>query len=243
MPESAGCFVAVAEGELRGQVRRISHDSRNAVRVLIADADDETRSLYRESLRLAGCDVVDAADGRDALVKALSHRPTLVITETRLPMFDGYALCEVLRRDSMTSGVPILVVTTETQPTELDRARAAGADVVLTKPVPLDALLKEIQRLLQQPQRPNESGKAAHVSPEHHRATLVKAHPRFDTTTPPATPPDLVCPSCDTALVYEHSHVGGVSSRHPEQWDDYTCPASCGMFVYRHRTRKLRRAG
>ena len=221
----------------------LSRNSRGGVRVLIADADDDTRSLYRESLKLAGCDVVDAADGRDALVKALCHRPSVVITETRLPIFDGYALCEVLRRDSMTRGVPILVVTTETRPTELDRARDAGADVVLTKPVPLDVLLKEIQQLLQQPQRSNESGKAARVSKEQRRASLAKAHLRFETTTPPATPPDLICPSCDTPLVYEHSHVGGVSSRHPEQWDDYTCPASCGTFVYRHRTRKLRRAG
>ena len=215
--------------------------SRPVVRVLLADADADTRLLYRESLQPAGCDVVDAADGRDALVKALSVRPTLVITETRLPILDGYALCEILRRDSITRSVPILVVTTEARPTELDRARDAGADVVLTKPVPLDVLLKEIQRLLQP--SPNESGKAARVSKEHRRTPLVKAHLRFETITPPATPPDLMCPSCDTKLTYNCSHVGGVSNRHPEQWDDYTCPASCGTFVYRHRTRKLRRAG
>ncbi len=220
---------------------KISHGSRDGVRILIADSDDDTRSLYRESLTLAGCDVVDAADGRDASVKALSHRPAVVITETRLPIFDGYALCEVLRRDSMTRSVPILVVTTEMRPTELARARAAGADSVLNKPVSLDALLKEVQRLLRHSQRPIESGKAARK--EDRRASLAKAHPRFETKLPPAEPPDLVCPSCDTPLVYQRSHVGGVSGRHPEQWDHYTCPASCGTFEYRQRTRKLRRAG
>jgi CheY-like chemotaxis protein len=56
---------------------KIVHDSRSAVRILVADPDDDTRSLYRESLRLAGCDVVEAAGGRDALVKASSHhRPS-----------------------------------------------------------------------------------------------------------------------------------------------------------------------
>src|SRR5687768_6921014 len=118
-----------------------SHDSRSAARILVADTDDDTRSLYRESLGLTGCDVVEATDGRDALVKALSHRPTLVITETRLPFFDGYALCEVLRRDSMTRTVPILVVTAEKSPPDLDRARDAGADGVLIKPVSPRALL------------------------------------------------------------------------------------------------------
>jgi predicted RNA-binding Zn-ribbon protein involved in translation (DUF1610 family) len=40
--------------------------------------------------------------------------------------------------------------------------------------------------------------------------------------------------------VYEQSHIGGVSAKHPEQWDDFICP-TCGTFEYRHRTRKLRR--
>jgi two-component system cell cycle response regulator DivK len=225
----------------------ISCERGSAVRILVADADDDTRSLYRASLNMAGCDVVDAADGRDALVKALSYPPTLVITETRLPIFDGYALCQVLRRDSITRTVPILVVTAEKRPTELDRARDAGADAVLIKPVSSDALLNEIQRLLRRPETPpGESATptraAAHSSIERRHKPLVKAYQRFETRTPPSQPPDLVCPSCDSPLIYERSHVGGVNGTHPEQWDDYTCPASCGTFVYRQRTRQLRRA-
>lgn len=223
--------------------KQIAHDSRGAVRVLVADADDKTRSFYCESLKLAGCDVVHASDGRDALVKALSHRPTLVITETRLPLFNGYELCEELRRDSTTRGVPILLVTTETRPTELDRARKAGADVVFNKPVSLDVLLQAIQQLLLASTQSNESATPDGASTEPRRTSLAKAHPRFETRTPPAAPLELVCPSCGSPLIYKSSHVGGISSRHPEQWDDYTCPASCGTFVYRHRTRKLRRAG
>jgi hypothetical protein len=148
-------------------------------------------------------------------------------------------MCEVLRRDSMTSSVPILVVTTETRPTELDRARDAGADSVLTKPVSLDALLQEIRRLLRSRERPNASATTAHESSESH-TSLVKAHLPLETKSPPAKPPDLVCPSCDAPLVYKHSHIGGISSRQPEQWDHYTCPASCGTFEYRQRTCRLR---
>jgi hypothetical protein len=68
----------------------------------------------------------------------------------------------------------------------------------------------------------------------------VRARERFTTTTPPLPPPELVCPSCDQKLAYECSHVGGVSDRHPEQWDAFRC-TSCGSFEYRQRTRKLRR--
>jgi two-component system chemotaxis response regulator CheY len=196
---------------------KVPHDHRRTVCLLVTDADDDAQSPYRESLWLAGCEVVDAADGRDALVKALVRPPTVVIIETRLPVFDGHALCEMLRRDSATRRVPILVVTTETRPTELDRARTAGADGVLVKPVTPDALLNEMQRLL-------TSSRSLHSkSPTH------KAHP------------ELLCPSCNHWLRYQHSHIGGINDRHPEQWDYYVCSASCGPFQYRQRTRKLRR--
>jgi CheY-like chemotaxis protein len=139
------------------------HDHRGPIRILVADADADTRSLYGEALTYVGCDVVDAADGRDALVRALTHRPTVVITAARLPVFDGCALCEVLRRDAMTRTVPILVVTGETRPAELNRAIAAGADAILIKPATPDALLKEIQRLLARPVEPPPR-ESAHLS-------------------------------------------------------------------------------
>jgi hypothetical protein len=67
----------------------------------------------------------------------------------------------------------------------------------------------------------------------------VRAFQRFKTTTPPLEPPELVCPACDHKLQYQGSHLGGVSDRHPEQWDEFRC-AACGPFEYRQRTRKLR---
>jgi len=120
--------------------------SRRTHRILVADTDGETRAQYRASLH--GCDVIEATDGRDAMVKALSRRPALVITEVGLPIMDGYALCEVLRRDSTTRTVPILLVTTPTTIPALDRARAIGVDGVLTKPVTPDALREAVERLL-----------------------------------------------------------------------------------------------
>jgi DNA-binding response OmpR family regulator len=234
-------------------VAKVPRDHRSTVCILVADADDDTWSLYRESLWLAGCDVVDAADGRDALVKALVHPPTVVIIETRLPIFDGHALCEVLRRVSTTRTVLILVVTTETRPAELDRARVAGADAVLVKPLSPDALLNELQRLLTRSRDLHSestthrataaegSGRLLAQSAVTERKALAKAHRRFQTTTPLARPRELLCRSCDRPLTYEHSHTGGVSDHHPEQWDYYVCSASCGTFQYRQRTRKLSR--
>ena len=59
------------------------------LRVLVADSDPDTRALYQTTLRLAGCEVIEASDGRDALTKALVQPPTLIISELRLPLVVG----------------------------------------------------------------------------------------------------------------------------------------------------------
>jgi CheY-like chemotaxis protein len=215
--------------------------------ILAADADPDTRALYRDSFTRAGCDVVEASDGREALVKAITHPPTLVITEISLPFIDGYALCEILRRDLTTADIPILVVTTESRPGQIDRARKAGADVVLIKPAPIEHILNEIRRLVAGEPAAATSANAATqpdgasnrlVRSKHHKF-LSRSFPRMATTTPPASPPELRCPSCDRPLTYERSEIGGVSHRHLEQWDYYAC-AKCGRFQHRQRTRTLR---
>ena len=78
-----------------------------ATRILVVDPDDDTRTLLATALRLADCDVFEARDGREALAKALSDPPALVLTETTMPFLDGYALCRILRADVTTRSVPI----------------------------------------------------------------------------------------------------------------------------------------
>lgn len=215
--------------------------------ILIVDPDPDTRELYRYYLSLVGTPVVEATDGREALVKALTDPPTLVLTELRLAYVEGPDLCDILRRDELTAGVPILVVTADTRADALERVKHAGASAVLTKPASPESILAEVQRLIGGTSKP-EGGDGHAVAPQapardtrpSHRATLTKQHQRFTTTTPPTPPPSLLCPSCDATLRYERSHVGGVSSRHQEQWDYYTC-LTCGTFQFRHRTRRLRR--
>jgi two-component system, chemotaxis family, chemotaxis protein CheY len=201
-------------------------------RILVADGDADTRAMYRDCLRVLDGDVIEAADGRSALVSALVHRPSLVITDARLPGFDGYDLCDVLRRDLVTRTIPILVITSESMPSELARARDVGADAVLVKPVTSHSLLKEADRLLKQPPaHPTSPGLP--IEPGARRVTANKAHVRAKTVSRPIPPRDLVCPSCDWPLTYEHSYLGGVSAKYSEQWDHYVCDRACGTFEYR----------
>jgi len=215
-------------------------------RVLLVEPDEDVRALYRDALRAEGWSVVEAADGRDALTMALVSPPALVITEIRLPIVSGPALCEILRRDCITSTVPIIVVTAAARDAALDRPDLIGADRILAKPATPDRLLDEVRRLIavgrtlpRDHAGTSDPAPAPPVSSRTKRIALTKLHQRFATTEPPASPPSLFCPSCDRPLVYEHSDIGGVSSKNGEQWDTFTC-ASCGRFEYRHRTRKLR---
>lgn len=216
------------------------------LRVLLIDRDEDTRQLYARYLKLAGCDIDEAYDGRDGLVKALSRHYDVIVTDTRVPGIDGYQLCDLLRGDPTTHVVPIIVITGEAYPGDLERARRAGANVVLVRPCLPETLLLEIRRV-RHASRNSAPRNLASFESTHgtggRRTTLSRAHRRGDTTTPPAIPPTLVCPACDQPLAYQRSHVGGVSDRHPEQWDYYQCPAGCGTFQYRQRTRKLRPAG
>ena len=213
-------------------------------RILVVDPDDDTRSLYREWLPICGCEVVEATDGREALAEALVRPPALVVTEMRLPFIDGYALCDILRRDHATKGVPILVVTSEARASELTRARTAGATAVLVKPATPEQILAEMQRLLVdgtagQELVPEVQPEEAAAPPVPRQRRASKSLVRVATTTPPLAPPPAICPGCDRMLTYRHSHLGGVSEREREQWDSYAC-AGCGTFEYRHRTRRLR---
>src|SRR5688572_7367947 len=117
--------------------------------VLLVDRDDDTRRMYAEYLKIDAWRVDEAGDGREALAKAISTRPDIVVTETRLPGINGFDLCDLLRRDVTTSRIPIVFVTADASRTELEHAKSAGADSVLTKPCLPEHLARELRRVIE----------------------------------------------------------------------------------------------
>jgi CheY-like chemotaxis protein len=198
------------------------------------DGDADTCELYREVFVQHGWAVSEASDGREALVRAFSEQPSIVVTELWLPFIDGVTLCRLLRRDALTTNIPIVVVTSETRDSYLQHAERAGANALLKKPSTPNVIMAEMDRLTQTIAAP-----PTFTPPAGARQSLAKQHQRFETASPNEAAPHLVCPMCATPLIYEKTFFGGVSRRHPERWDRLTCPR-CGEFSYRHRTRKLR---
>jgi len=74
-------------------------------------------------------------------------------------------------------------------------------------------------------------------TPEAHKPPKRTGRPPVVTSTPETAPPGLLCPTCDRPLVYRRTVIGGVKPL--ERWDYFEC-GTCGAFVYRDRTRKLR---
>jgi DNA-binding response OmpR family regulator len=227
------------------------------VRALLVDRDPATRRMYAEYFAYASWVIEEADDGREALAKAITSLPDIIVTNTRLPGINGFDLCTLLRRDAATRAIPIVVVTGDTLDADVKRAHIAGADAVLVNPCLPETLLTEIRRLLEQSSSLRERSRLARErlhdeflrsdrlierSREMGRRTMLsKTHTRHDTTTPSVQPPALVCPDCDLPLRYLRSHIGGVNARNPEQWDYFECTRGCGSFQYRERTRKLRK--
>lgn len=220
---------------------------------LLVNRDSDTRAKYAEFLRLCGQEVDEARDGREALAKALSLHPDVIVTGTRLPGISGVDLCKLLRRDVMTAMIPIIFTTCDpSEAGDADRAVRAGATSVLTTPCLPDRLASEIQQILIRLHTFDEESTVGAAAPPagpepvhdaqstNRRVMLNHVHGRGMTTEPPIRPRALVCPSCCQPLQYARSYIGGVSARHAEQWDYFECNTGCGTFQYRQRTRNLR---
>jgi CheY-like chemotaxis protein len=226
---------------------------------LLADHDADARHMYALYLERSTCRVEQAEDGREALAKAVSRQPGVIVTETRLPGISGFELSRLLRSDRLTSSIPVVIVTGDAMPRDVERAWASGAAAVLVKPCLPEHLATEVRRLLRVSielrkrsadvrERADAQGARAGELIEHSRGVVKRriasrAYERYATDKPPAEPPMMVCPQCDQVLRYVNSHLGGVSERNAEQWDYYECAGGCGTFQYRQRSRKLRRVG
>lgn len=123
--------------------------------VLVVDDDSDIRTLITWKLSLAGYDTIGAGDGEAAVAAAggsspqgSGTRPDLVLLDWTMPKMSGIEVCEVLRADPATAGIPIILLTAKAQESELARGLAAGADDYIVKPFSPNELLSRVDSLL-----------------------------------------------------------------------------------------------
>ena len=117
-------------------------------RILVVDDEPEAVELVEFNLKQAGYAVSTAVDGAEALKKARSQTPDLIVLDVMLPEMDGFEICKTLRDEAPTARTPILMLTAKAA--EIDRVLGLelGADDYLTKPFSPRELLLRIKKIL-----------------------------------------------------------------------------------------------
>jgi len=117
-------------------------------RVLIVDDEEKNYRLITAILKNLGCVFDTAKNGRDAILKTIEFNPDLIVLDIMMPEMDGYTVCKILKDNSDTRHIPILVVTALDDKASKLKAFEAGANDFLTKPVDSTEVMIRTKNLL-----------------------------------------------------------------------------------------------
>jgi two-component system chemotaxis response regulator CheY len=115
--------------------------------ILTIDDSRTMRDMLMLALSNAGYRVVQAVDGVHGLEVLGAESPDVIITDINMPRMDGFGVIENVRKDDRYRATPILVLTTESDSTKKERARAAGATGWIVKPFNPEKLVTAIRRV------------------------------------------------------------------------------------------------
>jgi len=118
-------------------------------RILIADDDAGLRRLLRLMLCREGYEVIEAADGAEALARAYDSAPTLVLLDVMMPDMDGFDVCRKLRSDQRTHRLPIVFVSAIDDIQQRNELLKLGADDCIKKPIGPRDLIARIRNVME----------------------------------------------------------------------------------------------
>lgn len=116
--------------------------------ILVVDDEPDAVELLAFNLRQANYSVTTAADGAEALQKARTQLPDLIVLDVMLPEMDGFEICKVLRHDPSTARMPIIMLTAKAAEVDRILGLELGADDYLTKPFSPRELILRVKKLL-----------------------------------------------------------------------------------------------
>lgn len=117
-------------------------------KILIAEDERDIRELVGFTLTFGGYQVVEVADGVEAVAKAQEELPDLVILDVRMPKMNGYEACQTLKRLEKTKGIPVVFLSAKGQEREVKEGLDTGAIAYILKPFAPTDLLMEVGRIL-----------------------------------------------------------------------------------------------
>jgi len=122
-----------------------------AKRILLADDEEDIKTVVTMFLESQGYEVLTAFDGLDALEKARTEKPDLILLDIMMPVLDGFEVCKRLKEDAATGNIPILILSAAAHVESVNRGLRAGAKDYIVKPFEPEKLLEKIEQVIGRP--------------------------------------------------------------------------------------------
>ena len=116
------------------------------VKVMVIDDSNTIRRSAEIFLVKAGCEVVLAEDGFDALAKITDHQPNVIFVDIMMPRLDGYQTCSLIKKNIKFKTTPVIMLSSKDGLFDRARGRMVGSDEYLTKPFTKDSLLEAVSK-------------------------------------------------------------------------------------------------
>jgi DNA-binding response OmpR family regulator len=120
-------------------------------KIVIIDDEMDTVSILAKFLEMYNFQVIGSLTGMEGMQAIAEHKPDIVILDLMLPDADGYQLCRLIRHQPSSKETPVIMLSARTTRDEVMRGYKVGATSYLKKPVDLNKLLEEVNRLIHKP--------------------------------------------------------------------------------------------
>ena len=121
-------------------------DNFQDLKVMVIDDSKTIRRTAETLLKKAGCEVITATDGFDALAKIADSKPSIIFVDIMMPRLDGYQTCALIKHNEMFRDIPVIMLSSKDGLFDRARGRIVGSEQYLTKPFTKDELLETIRQ-------------------------------------------------------------------------------------------------
>ena len=123
----------------------VSLEQLRTIKVMVIDDSNTIRRTAEIFLKSAGCEIILAEDGFDALSKITNEHPDIIFVDIMMPKLDGYQTCSLIKRNARYKSISVIMLSSKDGLFDRARGRMVGSDQYLTKPFTKETLLEAVQ--------------------------------------------------------------------------------------------------
>ena len=182
-------------------------NTRAGYRVLIADDDANVHQSLNVYFRKEGYDVISAFDGEEAIEKAKSAHPDMIVLDIMMPKLDGLAVCREIRREMTT---PIIMLTAKGEEIDKLLGLELGADDYITKPFSPREVVARIKAVLRRIHEQRDEKKNTELRIDNLEINMASFTVKLDGQVVPCTPKEIEiiwCLASNPGLVFSREHL------------------------------------